>query len=133
MKRAVWFGLAVAVAVLVTSAPAFAAQVVLKVNIPFQFVAAGRTYPAGAYEVLTESPSLLEIRAVNGKAEALVVVTRLAIRENSPEVPAQPEAVFDRVENRNVLSEIWSAGADGWLVAGTKEAHTHARVKGSAK
>jgi hypothetical protein len=129
MRPRLWFGLAAVAALWVASAQA-APQVILRVNVPFEFVAEGRTLPAGTYEVMEQSPTLVELRAANGTPAARALVTRLAASEVAA---ATDEAIFDEVGSENVLSEIWRSGEDGYLVAATKAPHTHVRVKGSKK
>jgi hypothetical protein len=54
----------------------------------------------------------------------LPVITRLAALSVD-----EAKLVFDKVGNSNVLSEIWVAGEDGYLVHITKGAHTHQVTK----
>jgi hypothetical protein len=42
-----------------------------------------------------------------------------------------PEFVFDKVDGKLLLSEIWVPGKDGLLVLATKGPHGHAVVGGS--
>ena len=132
MRHAHLFGIAaVAVMLAASTAPAYA-QVAAKFDIPFPFVAGGKTMPAGTYDISESSPALLTIRSsADPKAEAaLVPITRLA------QVAApltQTEVIFDKVDNGSYLSEIWMAGEDGFLVYATKGPHTHTRLKAAKK
>lgn len=129
MRHARWFGLAVVAALFVTAAPAWAqVQKLVKVDVPFQFVVAGKTLPAGTYDFALTGTNLLQLRDSSGKGQALAYVTRLAQREGTP---TPSELIFDKTGNQNVLSEIWSTGQDGFFIAGTSGVHTHVRVKGS--
>jgi hypothetical protein len=129
MRQALWFGLAIVAALMVTAAPTSAqVQVIVKANIPFPFVVGGQTIPAGTYEVVQTASDLLELRPANGNGKALVYVTRLAQTEGTA-IPG--ELIFDKVDGQNILSEVWYSGQDGYLIAATKGAHTHVRVKGS--
>ncbi len=101
------------------------------IETTFPFDVADKTLPAGKYVIEQAAPNLLVFRPASGKgptAEA-PVLTRLA----GPQKPlTQPEVVFDKVNNSYFISEIWLPGADGFLLGGIKEGHTHQRVRAAA-
>ena len=79
------------------------------VNIPYAFVAAGTTLPAGSYEVRrvsnqSESTTLL-LSSYNNRASALVVPSEV---ENTRD--HKPQVSFQRVGDQYVLSKIQTAG-----------------------
>jgi hypothetical protein len=44
---------------------------------------------------------------------------------------ADPEFVFDKINGKLVLSEVWMPGKDGLLLLATKGPHEHAVLGGS--
>ena len=117
--------IAVALMVLASIACFAAAQVADTVvaDVPFAFHVGKILLPAGTY-TLQASSNLMEI-TVRGKTSAVApVITRISTtKEDSSSL------VFDVVGNDHILSEIYIAGEDGFLVSTTTEKHTHYRVK----
>ena len=76
----------------------------MKVNVPFNFVAGAKTLPAGEYQVQAYQPHLVSIRSTDFK-------TSLNLISNSAENP-QMNGVgalkFNRYGDRYFLSEIWT-------------------------
>jgi len=120
--RAVVAALAAAIAVGGAVAQAQTADV----QIGFAFQAGGKTLPAGKYNVSVSVNGQVVVRGSGGQV-TMLAITRLGRLNGS----ANPELVFDRVGDTVTLSEIWMPGEDGFLLAGTKEMHTHALVKGT--
>ncbi len=56
------------------------------------------------------------------------VLTRLGRHDRD----AEPEIVFDKVGGKFLLSEVWLAGEDGYILLTTKEQHDH-RILGGSK
>jgi hypothetical protein len=106
----------------------------LRVNIKFPFIFAGKTLPAGTYDIEKSPPNHISLRAaVASKTEAAVLalyITRIAGGETPM---ALHQVVFDRTGDQCYLSEVWFPGQDGYLVQATKGEHTHIRVIGSVK
>ena len=122
----------VAVITLVVAAGAVPAYAIgATADIPFPFVVKGQTLPAGKYEIEETSPELLTIRSMTTKAAAteLMVITRLAATTTG----SNPKLVFDKVGERDYLSEVWLPDQDGFLVLATKGPHTHRSVGGMKK
>ncbi len=92
-------------------------------QIPFSFIAEGKTYPAGEYQFSenTNETAVL-IRSVQpGKADGLVpVLTRLASQKQQ-----RGSVVFDVVGNEHYLSEIHLPAMDGFLFKAAPAKHTH--------
>lgn len=75
-------------------------------NIPFEFVVADQTLPAGKYTVekMSMSSEVLAIRSRNKTA------LRLSNPLRANKAPNQSKLVFHRYGQRYFLSEVWSAG-----------------------
>ena len=85
---------------------------------------------AGKYDIEQRARNLLIFRSTKGPAAEAPVVTRLA----QPAVPlVEPKIIFDKVGDKYIVSEVWLPGRDGFLLAGTKEPHTHHAVKAVKK
>ena len=99
-------------------------------DIPFSFMAGGKTLPAGQYQFAEGSLGKeMVIHGQNVKADVFApVVTRLGERPGD-----QAEVVFDKVDNTYYFSEVHVPGMDGYLFQGASGKHTHARVKASRK
>lgn len=97
-------------------------------KIDFAFVLNGKTLPAGSY-TLEADESRVILRPQAGKAEGVIasVMTRLGRHDRD----ADPELVFDSIEGKYLLSEVWLPGEDGYLLLGTKERHDHRVIGGS--
>ncbi|MBZ5640057.1 MAG: hypothetical protein LAO51_15020 [Acidobacteriia bacterium] len=120
--------------VLVTSLPALAQSsgATITSNVPFEFNVAGKSFPAGEYRVLNQPRQVpaLRLQSVDGKLNAaLSPITRLA-RQSSGEAP-KGSLVFDMVDGKHFLSEVWMPGQDGYLVhvSKTEEQHVVVDVK----
>jgi mono/diheme cytochrome c family protein len=94
-------------------------------NIPFEFTLGKNALPPGVYH-FSAVPGTPWLAAADDKHRTTKVgiITRLAdnlaIRDAS--------LVFDIVENRHVLSEVWIPGEGGLLVNATPKGHTHETV-----
>ena len=122
---------AVALATLVVGSQPAQAQDRFDFKIPFSFVAAGKTFPAGSYSFLVNQPNrdlvVLESNEPKTSSAALPVETRISTYQSLKEA----ELVFDKVENQSIVSELLVPGEDGYLLRATSGAHTHTAVKGS--
>jgi hypothetical protein len=121
--------LLVAAIVAVVAGVAVAQSSISKVTIGFGFDAAGEAMPAGDYTVeVSSDPSSGRVIMRNGaKSAVLLVITRLGRHDNDKD----PEIVFDKVDGKYLLSEVWLSGEDGYLLLATKTAHGHFVVGGS--
>jgi hypothetical protein len=127
MNHRFWL-LVAAVGLVLAASPAVTyAQEALVANVPFPFIAAGRTHDAGEYRLaVSENKEELTLTPMKGPATIALVQSRLAVI-NSPE--QADRVVFDKVGNTYYLSELWLPGQDGFLMYAAKEAHTHHMVK----
>jgi hypothetical protein len=114
---------------LVGSAAPASAQSVAKVNIDFPFVAGTSQLAAGAYEFEVNNGKVT-VRSTQPKGTSVVMlgITRLGRHDLDKET----ELIFDKVNNKFVLSEIWLGNEDGYLVTNTPGDHEH-RVLGGSK
>jgi hypothetical protein len=95
----------------------------VNVTLEFPFSAAGKEMPAGRYTIEAQ-PGRITIQAQSGTSGTtmMTVITRLGRHDND----AEPELVFDKVDGKFLLSEVWLPGADGYLVLATATEHDHA-------
>jgi hypothetical protein len=103
------------------------ATTALTAKLDFGFVAGGKTFAAGRYEIRHSDPTtnMLTLRNVDtGKTEMVPFVTRLGPREGAKSV-----FVFDKEGSQVTLTEIHPFGADGYLLKGAAGKHTHETVQ----
>ena len=95
-----------------------AADVLVKANVPFEFVVNGQTMPAGKYVIQRDEnlPSTLLIRGdQQNNSHATVFVN--TIRDGGQEPSnAKPAMIFKHSENTYQLASIWDAPNDGFDV-----------------
>lgn len=102
--------LAIALALpLLMTAAASAQTVHMKVTVPFNFIAVGKTLPAGEYDIQSLEPEekVLVIRNRNS-AEPIVVISTSTEALNAS---TSTKLVFHRYGSRYVLSQLWVEGA----------------------
>jgi cytochrome c5 len=103
-------------------------QWALSGNVPFEFVFDKKVFPAGAYRFVasrnTSGFSLLTISGSNGEKTTVRVMTKLGGSFD----PGDARLVFDDVDSKNVLSEVWTSGEEGLLIQATAKEHTHRTV-----
>jgi len=73
-------------------------------RVPFAFVVGTSTMPAGKYVVaeVSDNPSVMSIASADGRQFAYT----MTIPSQASETPAQPELVFEKVENQYVLARV---------------------------
>jgi hypothetical protein len=102
------------------------------VTVGFPFMLSGKQLPAGRYTIEQPTSELLIFQEEKNGAPRIeaAVITRLA-------APATPltasKLIFDKVGNTYYLSEVWFRNRDGFLLYGSKEAHTHQGVTAETK
>jgi hypothetical protein len=125
MKRRVFVTIAaLIVAFVMGGAMAYAQRITTTIEFPF--VAGGKDMPAGKY-TLEVTPSFTVILKGPTDTVLLPVITSLGRHDRD----ADPEVVFDKVDGKVLLSEIWMPDKDGLLVLATKGPHEHAVLGGS--
>jgi hypothetical protein len=96
----------------------------IKANVPFEFTAEGKVFPAGNYTFTPTAERMVIQIAGPNKAEGLArVITRLASQFHTEATDAH--VVFDEVGDKHILSEIWIPEEEGYVLHVTKEKHTH--------
>jgi hypothetical protein len=95
-----------ALGLLFATASAYA-QTALKANVPFNFIVAGNTLPAGEYTIqsLDTNAGVLIIRG-SDKSQKMVMANSCASAKPSDTT----KLVFHRYGDRYFLSQIWTAG-----------------------
>ncbi len=97
----------------------------LKANIPFDFVVAGTSLPAGTYELKTTEFNFIQIENMQTKKTVSVqILARLGTGGSS-----DSKLTFDVIGEKKVLETIQPANEDGYLFKVTKGKHTHQVVK----
>ena len=81
----------------------YAPQLILKVDIPFEFNVGKKTFQAGAYQVVQIAPHTLALR--DGQDRFLIsVVTGPVVARNARSTPALR---FEVDGDQHVLSQVW--------------------------
>jgi hypothetical protein len=126
MKRHVFVtAMALAVAFVMSGALAYAQGI--SAEIAFPFVAGGKALPAGKYGVEVTANFQLQLTGPAGERVFMPVITMLGRHDKDTDA----ELVFDKLDGKAVLSEVWMPGKDGFLLVATKGPHSHAVVGGS--
>lgn len=90
-------------------------------DIKFPFVAAGKDMAAGKYTIGMTPAGSLRVSSTTGASIIMPVITTLGRHDKDPDA----ELVFDKIEGKLVLSEIWLPGKDGYLVSADSKPHEH--------
>jgi hypothetical protein len=96
-------------------------------EIGFPFVAGDKDMPAGKYVMEVTAAGPVMVLGPGGIRAVLPVITTLGRHDQDPD----SEFVFDKVNGKSVLSEIWMPKQDGLLLLATKAPHEHAVLGGS--
>lgn len=91
-------------------------------DIGFPFVAGGKEMPAGKYAISVPDNGPVMVTGPGGVRAVLPVITTLARHAQDPE----SKFVFDKLDGKATLSEIWLPNKDGLLLVATKAPHEHA-------
>lgn len=97
--------------------PAFGQMgVALQVQIPYQFFAGSKMFPAGSYTVkYSSTASRLELWPEKGHPSFEPVITQL----NGPSALFRDGSlVFDKTDKGRILAEVWIPGINGLLLHG---------------
>lgn len=135
MKRqALWVLSALVIAVAFSAMVYAQATEMLTVNIPYSFTISGKQLPPGAYVIdrTGTTGTILQIRSEDGKnAVQADVLTRIG---GGISTPTDAKVVFDKYEDKYILSEVFFPGEDGFLLMGAKNTpHKHETVKAKTK
>ena len=121
MKKTISTILQIAAAVTLLSATTlFAQQPKISAKVPFEFVAGGKTLPAGEYTIERLSNSAVSIADTTGNVH--LVVQSSAISKSGLETPAAG-LVFERSNGKAYLSQVWTGNdRNGRQLAQTRRA-----------
>ena len=126
MKRRVFLTvLALVVVFELGGAMAYAQSIHAEIGFPF--VAGGKEMAAGKYTIEVTTAGTVLLTGAGGSRMLIPVITMLGRHDQDPDA----EFVFDKIDGKTVLSEIWMPRKDGMLVLATKGPHEHAVVGGS--
>ncbi len=102
------------------------AQEGVRADVPFSFIVAGKTLPAGTYTFReAETGRVMAVRNdKTGDVNMAPVLTRLGQRSGD-----ESEVVFDVVGNDHYLAEVHVAEIDGYAFKAAQGKHTHTGVK----
>jgi hypothetical protein len=126
MKRRAFFTIAAFVVALIVGGATAYAQTT-SANITFPFVAGGKELPAGKYSVEVTANGQVTLTGPDRGRVLMAVITILGRHD----LDGDNEFVFDKIEGKLVLSEVWMGGKDGLLLLATKGPHEHAVLGGS--
>jgi hypothetical protein len=96
-------------------------------EIGFPFVAGDKDMPAGKYTIEVTAAGPVMLLGPGGVRAVLPVITSLGRHDQDPD----SEFVFDKIDGKSVLSELWLPKRDGLLLLATKAPHQHAVLGGS--
>ena len=89
--------------------PATQAQsIMLKANIPFDFVVGEKRLPSGEYHVKSLNPVLTQIQSKDGHSTAIVLTTGM----QAAKISDAGKLVFNRYGDQYFLSKIWVPSSD---------------------
>ena len=89
--------------------PATQAQsIMLKANIPFDFVVGEKRLPSGEYHVKSLNPVLTQIESKDARSTAIVLTTGM----QAAKISDVGKLVFNRYGDQYFLSKIWVPSSD---------------------
>jgi len=93
-------------------------------KIPFAFSIGNTLHPAGSYTVSYDKSNLkvLSLRPENGPVISVPILTRLSPREHLKE---EAQFVFDDVNGKFTLAELYMPGMDGFYLGSALVEHKH--------
>ena len=97
-------------------------------KIPFEFAAGKQQHPAGTYTFSHDkaNPKVLLLRPQSGPAIGIPILTRLAPREIQDQ---QAQLVFDEVDGKYTLAELYLPATDGFYLGSVLVEHKHVTIK----
>ncbi len=107
-------------------ASAFGQGHFLQTRIPFEFVAADQTFPAGLYDFNVSNNAVTMKNHDTGKSVALGFMTRIAADKTAK---GTARISFDVQEGKHFIEALWPAQGDGYLLHAVKGEHTHEVIR----
>ena len=119
---------AVSILMAIAVTPLAAQTLTLTANIPFEFIMAGKTMPAGQYEVARSfSTPMIVLRGIEQRTGALSIVLREPVASKNP--AADTRLVFNRYGDHYFLHEVVNAYASlAYTLPETHAEHEMAKV-----
>jgi len=111
-------------------APAHA-QTRMVAHVPFDFIVHGQTFTAGNYEVRL-SDTADGIALIDNLKNNAAMFTMTVPSGGSDPAGEQPALVFDRIENRYFLAEIWQGRTEGATLPGPFTRRRSSRARATA-
>ena len=127
MKRRAIVTVAAFVVAFIAGGALASAQKIVAAEIGFPFVAGGKEMAAGKYTIEVPVGGPVILKGATGNSGLMPIVTTLGRHDQDHGT----ELVFDKIDGKLVLSEIWLSDQDGLLVLATAKPHDHAVVGGS--
>lgn len=107
-------------------ATAFAQDLFLHATIPFDFVAEGKTYPAGTYD-FSASGNFVQMKNHDTKNSVQIkYLTRIATDETAA---GRVRISFDVQGGKHFIEALWPERGDGYFFSHVKGEHTHEIVR----
>jgi hypothetical protein len=104
---------------------AHAQPTVVRAKIPFSFTVSGRELPAGEYMFTPNTnDEAIRVQGLTNRmnVEALVLTRTAGLIHTSSQ---DAHIVFDKIGDKYILSEMWPAAEDGFVLHITKGLHEH--------
>ncbi len=102
----------------------------LTASIPFEFIVAGKTFPAGDYDFKVAGPEDHFVQMTSHKTGAMVAsivpITRIAADKDQT---GNGRISFDLRDGKRFVEAVWPASGDGYLLHAVKGEHTHEIVR----
>lgn len=128
MKTRIWQRMVIVAVLLIATAVGQSKGGEQIVQIPFAFVAADQTLPAGRYFVTNIAETRLRIYSVDGKS---AIVQTHGVQGRASE--SLRKMVFHRYESVYFLSEVWTPGQYTGQKLTTSRAEEELRASGSGR
>jgi cytochrome c5 len=94
-------------------------------NVPFEFSVGNKVMPAGNYRFIssrnTSGFMVMTISNSAGEKTSVPILTKLGGGFD----PSDAKLVFDNVDSKKILAEVWIPGDDGLLIQSTSKEHSH--------
>jgi hypothetical protein len=93
----------------VTSANAQSRPHFMRINIPFEFIIRGETFPAGSYivkRVSSDKPEMLLLSSTDGGSGVYFLTKNVRAKTDQ----SKSKLVFQQYGDRYFLSQVWEAG-----------------------
>lgn len=95
-------------------------RTVLRIKVPFNFVAGGEVLPSGTYDIREGGDGSAALWVEGEQSHPAVVVVLTTQAGGHDPAGDQPSLVFTRHENQLQLAQIWLSDHDGRDVAGSR-------------